>query len=151
MTTAAAVREAWREAVWSNDAVLELTPRIHLHDVLTESEFDFEKLCHDGVVNFFLCKVQRRSEPLIGRRTQYTFQVRVEYYLQQTDVAESTYNAVEDRLGGVDELVISELTGDWSETVDFYTGSSPLAIKPTTVGGRQCWQGGLVYTAFKTA
>ena len=152
MTTASSdVRDAWRSLVWTHDSVLDITDKVYLQDVLVESELDFARLCFEGRVNFFTCRVQRRTEPRLGGQTRYTFRVSVDYYLQQTDVPESTYNVVEDRLGVVDGLVISELTTDWNGTVDYYTGATPLEIKPVPIGGRQCWRGGLVYTAFKTA
>lgn len=148
--TSGDIRDAWLAAVWSDAQVLSYTPKIYLHDVSIESEFDVERLCHEGVVNFFLCKVQRQSAPLVAGNTRYTFKVAVEYHLQQADSSSNTYNDVEDRLGVVDGLVLSGLTGDWSETVDYYTGGVPLTIKPVRISGRQCWMGGLTYTAFKT-
>lgn len=150
MSTSALVRTAWFENVWSNSTVLTYTDRIHLHDVLADSEFDVDLLHYDTQINFFTCIVQRAHEARMMGSTLYQYQVQVLYHLQQTDVEGSTFNLVQDRLETVDGLVITALGSNWDSTVDYYTGSTARAIELITVSGKRCWRGGYTYQAFKT-
>ena len=148
--TSADIEAAWAEKIWSHGTILDITPRFYPYDVSAESEFDVEKLCDDGVVNFFLAKTQRLAEPILTQQTRYTFSVEVQYYLQQTDVAESTYQAVRDTLESLDDLVRSELGKTWDGTVDYTPGGRPTPIRQVVISGRQCWTGSIVFTGIKT-
>lgn len=148
--TSADIRDAWEAAVLTHATVTTFTPNIYLYDVLADSQFQVSGLYYEGAINFLTCKVQRRSEPLMMNQTRYTFEVRLEYYLQQTDMSESTFNTCQDRLEAIDTLVRTELTGSWSGTVDYYQGGQPTRIDAVPVDTRACWRGGFTYTAFKT-
>jgi hypothetical protein len=145
------IRDAWQAAVWSSQTVADTAANVYLFDISPESDFDMSKIYADGAINFFLCKTARKSEPLIAGQVRYTFQVVVEYYLQQTAAAESTYNTLADRLEAVDDLVLTALGATWSATVDYYQGGQPLAVASVTIDQRKCWKGGYTYTAFKTS
>jgi hypothetical protein len=149
-STSVDIEIAWNSKVWEQDVIQSFTPLFYPYDVSAESEFDIDKLTHEGMVNFFLAKTQRRLEPILTAQTRYTYQVQVEYYLQQTDVAESTYGTVRDRLETLDSLVLTSLGKTWSGTVDYYQGGNPLPLRQVTISERKCWFGGIVYTAFKT-
>ena len=144
------IETAWEGAIWQHSDILEMTSNIYPYDVSAESEFDIDKLCLEGEVNFFLAKTSRASEPILTQSTRYTFQVQVEYYLQQTDIAESTYRTLRDRLETLDNLVLTQLGKTWTATVDYWPGGNPQPIKEVTISGRRCWFGAIVYTAFKT-
>ncbi len=144
------VEEAWASLLWNHPDVLARTTNIYPYDVSAESEYDIDKLCLDGIVNFVLAKTARESTPLIMNQTRYTFQVQVEYYLQQTDIAESTNRTVRDYLEEIDDLVLSTLGGTWGDTVDYWNGGKITPPKSVTISERKCWFGVIVYTAFKT-
>jgi hypothetical protein len=144
------IETAWESAIWQHSDILEMTSNIYPYDVSAESEFDIDKLCLEGEVNFFLAKTSRASEPILTQSTRYTFTVVVEYYLQQTDIAESTYRTLRDRLETLDDLVLTSLGKTWTATVDYCPGGNPQPIREVTISGRRCWFGAIVYTAFKT-
>ena len=150
MTAGIEVRNAWESRVWSDPAVLILTDRIFMFDVTEDSQFDALKLIHEQRINFFTCQVLRSSVPLIGGSVRYSFRVQVRYFLQQTDEAESTYNAVADRLELVDQLVLTTLGKTWGGTVDYYDGAVPQDVVKVTVDDKECWRGGYTYSGFKT-
>jgi hypothetical protein len=76
--------------------------------------------------------------------------VDVQYYLQQEESASSTYNMLVDRLEAVDDLVRSELTGTWDDTVDYYNGGIASDVSVVPIDSKACWKGGFVYTGTKT-
>lgn len=155
MATSAEIRNVWVDNIWSNDTVLGFTKKIFLYDVSVDSAFNMAELYYASplavpTINFFLCMVTRRQEPQIMNNTRYTFQVRVEYYLQHEEISSNTYNTLVDRLEVVDDLVRTELTGTWGDTVDFYDGGTPLDISVVTIDNKSCWKGGFVYIGTKT-
>ena len=155
-TLSSEIRQAWTDKIWTNLTVLDLTTRIFTYDVTTDSQFNMAELYYAKPlyvpnINFFLCLVTRQHEPLIMGNTRYTFQVRVEYYLQQEEISSETYNTLVDRLEKVDDLVRTELTGNWNSTVDFYEGGNPIGISVVTIDNKACWKGGFVYLGTKTA
>jgi hypothetical protein len=155
MTTGLAVRTAWQENIFDSATVAAMTSRVYLYDVLADTQLDASRLIHnpgDGsmpLVNFMVCLVRRKQafDPMAN--IDQTFEVRLTYYLQQTDVAESTYNTLADRLESIDDLVRTALTANWDNTVDYYSGGEPERIDVTTVDGRQCWRGAVTYLGFK--
>lgn len=153
MTTpsSSAVRTAWDTYVLQSDTVQAFTPNTFLYRVLDDSEANASLLYHETVLNFLVVLVQRFSEPKLSGSTRYQFQVRVEYYLQQTDVAGSTFNTVQDRIEAIDDLVPAALDVRWGDTVDYYEGGRPIDVQAVKVGEKTCWRGGFVYTAFKTS
>jgi hypothetical protein len=150
MTTSALVRAAWQTAVLDSPTVRAITPKAFLYDVSVDSQKTAAALIHDTRVNFLTCVVRRATEVLPFGQARYTFQVRVAYYLQQTDVPASVYNLVLDRLEAVDGLVLSALGPTWGGTVDHYQGGSPDDVAAADVDGRQCWRGAMTYTAVRT-
>lgn len=153
--TSADVRAAWKSKIFDKAAVQAFTKRSYFYDVSVDSAFDMAELYYgtpDKVpsINFFLCLVTRQQQPQIMGNTRYTFEVRVEYYLQQEEVSSDTYTTLVDRLETVDDLVRTQLTGDWDGTVDFYDGGTPLGITAVTVDNKSCWRGGFVYIGTKT-
>lgn len=155
MTSSAAVRDAWQEKIWGNKAIGAMTTKCFMHDVNVDSAFNMAELYYGApgkmpTINFFLCLVSRTHEPLIMGNTRYTFRVEVQYYLQQEESSSNTYNTLIDRLEKVDDLVRTELTGNWNNTVDFYNGGIPQDISVATLDNKACWRGGFVYTGTKT-
>lgn len=155
MNTSEDVRNAWKEKVWEHKDVKAMTSRVFLYDVSVDSTFDVANLYYGPpgkypTINFFLCLVRRQHEPLIMGNTRYTFQVQVQYYLQQEENSSNTYNTLVDRLEAVDSLVRTELTGNWDDTVDFYNGGSPQDISVITIDDKACWRGGFTYIGTKT-
>lgn len=149
------VRNAWEDKIWSHVSVKNITSRIYLHDVNVDSAFNMADLYYGTpnslpTINFFLCLVTRQQEPQIMGNTRYTFQVRVEYYLQQEETSSNTYNMLIDRLEIVDDLVRTELTGTWDDTVDFYDGGTTQEVSVVTIDNKACWKGGFVYVGTKT-
>jgi len=155
MSSSADVRTAWQEKVWADKAVGAMTSKTFMYDVSVDSAFNMAELYYAApnkypTINFFLCLVRRRHEPLIMGNTRYTFQVTVQYYLQQEESSSNTYNTLVDRLETVDNLVRSNLGGSWDGTVDFYNGATPQDISVVTIDNKACWRGGFVYTGTKT-
>lgn len=155
MNTSEDVRSAWKDKVWEHKSVQAMTSRVFLYDVSVDSTFDVGNLYHATpgkypTINFFLCLVRRQHEPLIMGNTRYTFQVQVQYYLQQEESSSNTYNTLVDRLETVDSLVRAELTGNWDNTVDFYNGGVPQDISVVTIDDKACWRGGFTYLGTKT-
>ena len=155
MNTSEDVRNAWKDKVWEHQSVQAMTSRVFLYDVSVDSTFDVGNLYHATpgkypTINFFLCLVRRQHEPLIMGNTRYTFQVQVQYYLQQEESSSNTYNTLVDRLETVDSLVRAELTGNWDNTVDFYNGGVPQDISVVTIDDKACWRGGFTYLGTKT-
>ena len=155
MSTSEDVRNAWKDKVWEHKSVQAMTSRVFLYDVSVDSTFDVGNLYHATpgkypTINFFLCLVRRQHEPLIMGNTRYTFQVQVQYYLQQEESSSNTYNTLVDRLETVDSLVRAELTGNWDNTVDFYNGGVPQDISVVTIDDKACWRGGFTYLGTKT-
>lgn len=157
MSTSADVREAWESHVLQSATVQAFTDKAFPHDISDQdAQFDLADLYSsaDGEgprINFLLCIVRRRLEPRMVGSTRYTFEVRLEYYLQETDQPGTTFNTHTDRLDAVDALVLAALGVDWDGTVDFYEGGVPLQTQLVTIDERQCWRGGYTYRAFKTA
>lgn len=154
--TSADVRDAWEENVLLHATIQGFTDKVYTYDVSQDSQFDVARLYSDADgegprVNFFLCLVQRRQEPQMVESTRYTFTVVLEYYVQQSDQPESTYNTLVDRLEAADDLVRSSLGVGWDGTVDYYQGGVPTKITQVTIDERACWKGGFTYTAIKTA
>lgn len=154
-TKSSEIRAAWVDKIWENKSILQMTNRIFLHDVSVDSSFDMAGLYYSTpstlpAINFFLCLIVRRQEPLIMGNTRYTFQVRVEYYVQQEELVSNSYNTLIDRLEVVDDLVRTELTGDWDGTVDFYSGGTLTDVTVVTIDDKACWKGGIVYIGTKT-
>jgi hypothetical protein len=155
MTSSLEVRTAWEEKIWSNTSVKAMTTRAFLHDVSVDSSFNMAQLYYAPsgkmpTINFFLCLIKRSHEPQIMGNTRYTFEVRVEYYLQQEESSSNTYNTLVDRLETVDDLVRTQLTGSWNDTVDFYNGGTPQDISVAIIDNKSCWKGGFVYLGIKT-
>lgn len=155
MNTSEDVRNAWKDKVWEHKSIQAMTSRVFLYDVSVDSTFDVGNLYHGTpgkypTINFFLCLVRRQHEPLIMGNTRYTFQVQVQYYLQQEESSSNTYNTLVDRLETVDSLVRTELTGNWDDTVDFYNGGVPQDISVVTIDDKACWRGGFTYLGTKT-
>jgi hypothetical protein len=155
MPASSDVRAAWQDKVWGHKTVTTMTPKIYLYDVSVDSAFNMAELYYGApgkypTINFFLCLVTRQHEPQIMGNTRYTFQVRVQYYLQQEESSSNTYNTLVDRLETVDDLVRTQLTGDWDGTVDFYNGGIPQDISVVTIDNKACWRGGFIYTGTKT-
>lgn len=155
MSTAKIVREAWSEKIWGHKEVKAMTPKIFLYDVSVDSAFNVAELYYGApgkypTINFFLCLVRRQHEPIIMGNTRYTFEVIVQYYLQQEESSSNTYNTLADRLEKVDDLVRTELTGNWDDTVDFYNGGVPEDISVVTIDNKSCWRGGFTYLGIKT-
>lgn len=150
MTTSKQVRDAWQTLILDSPTVQALTPNVFIYDVSVESQRAAAALIHDTKVNFLTCVVRRATEVLVMGQARYTFQVRVAYYLQQTDVQASVYNLVLDRLETLDGLVLSALGPTWGGTVDAYQGGSPDDVAAAAVDDRQCWRGAMTYTAVKT-
>ena len=155
MYTSESIRNAWQDKIWEHGDVKAMTSRVFLYDVSIDSAFDVANLYHGApgkypTINFFLCLVRRQHEPLIMGNTRYTFQVQVQYYLQQEENSSNTYNTLGDRLEIVDSLVRTELTGDWDATVDFYNGGVPQDISVVTIDDKACWRGGFTYIGTKT-
>lgn len=155
MTTGAQVRTVWQDNIFNAPSVAAFTSRGYLYDVLADSQFEAAKLYHDpqdgGMpqVNFFVCLVRRAQRMELLRGLEQTFEVRLTYYLQQTDVGGPQYNLVADRLELVDDLVRTALGKTWGGTVDYYTGGEPDRIDVAAVDDRQCWRGGATYLGFK--
>ena len=155
MSTSEDVRTAWQDKVLEHKDVKAMTSRTFLYDVSVDSAFDVASLYHQAsgrypTINFFLCLVRRQHEPLIMGNTRYTFQVQLQYYLQQEESSSNTYNTLVDRLETVDSLVRTELTGNWDDTVDFYNGGAPQDISVVTIDDKACWRGGFTYIGTKT-
>ena len=155
MSSSADVRSAWKEKIWDHKSIQAMTKNAFLYNISVDSSFDMAKLYYAQpgkvpTINFFLCLITRRHEPLIMGNTRYTFEVRVEYYLQQEENSSNTYNTLVDRLEVVDDLVRSSLTGNWNNTVDYYTGGVPQGISVETIENKACWRGGFIYTGIKT-
>jgi hypothetical protein len=149
------VRDAWASSLWSHHSVKAMTEKVFLYDVSVDSSFNMAELYYGApgkmpAINFFLCLVRRQHEPLIMGNTRYTFQVRVEYYLQQEESSSNTYNTLVDRLETVDDLVRTQLTGTWGGTVDFYNGGTPQDISVVAIDNKSCWRGGFTYLGTKT-
>jgi hypothetical protein len=155
MPSSSEVRTAWDEKVLSHKKVTSITSRRFLYDVSVDSAFNMAELYYGAPgqmpsINFFLCLITRQHQPQIMGNTRYTFQVRLEYYLQQEESSSNTYNTLVDRLETVDDLVRSELTGDWDGTIDFYDGGVPQEISVVTIDDKACWRGGFTYVGTKT-
>lgn len=155
MYTSESIRNAWQDKIWEHKDVKTMTSRVFLYDVSIDSAFDVANLYYGApgkypTINFFLCLVRRQHEPLIMGNTRYTFQVQVQYYLQQEENSSNTYNTLGDRLEIVDSLVRTELTGNWDTTVDFYNGGVPQDISVVTIDDKACWRGGFTYIGTKT-
>lgn len=155
MSTSEDVRNAWQDKIWSHKDVKVMTSKAFLYDVSVDSAFNMSDLYYGAsgkypTINFFLCLVTRQHEPQIMGNTRYTFQVRVQYYIQQEESSSNTYNTLVDRLEAVDELVRTELTGNWGGTVDFYNGGTPQDISVVTIDNKACWRGGFTYLGTKT-
>lgn len=149
------IRDIWQQRVWNNDALSLMTSQIFLYDINADSQFNVANLYYaepfqPPTINFFLCLVQRQQEPLMMGNIRYTFRVRVEYYLQHEEISSSTYNTLIDRLETIDDLVRTELTGTWGDTVDFYDGGTPTDISVVSIDNKACWKGGFVYVGTKT-
>lgn len=155
MSSSEDVRNAWKSKVWDHKTIKAITPKAFLYDVSVDSAFNMAELYYGApgsypIINFFICLVRRQHEPLILGNTRYTFQVEVQYYLQQEESASSTYNALVDRLEAMDSLVRTELTGTWNNTVDFYNGGVPDDISVVTIDNKECWKGSFRYVGIKT-
>lgn len=159
-TTSAEIEAVWKDNLFTRSEILRFTNRVLFHDVSLDSTFRLAELRYsDGieipVINFFLCIVTRRREEsqVAGGAagTRYTFQVRLEYYLQQTDIPGSTYQIHRDRLEKVDDLIRTALGSRWLDTVDYWQGGVPIQPARVTIDDRVCWQGGYTYTAFKAS
>lgn len=144
------IEEVWQTTMWEHPTIVAITPKIYQYDISVQSELDFDLLCHEAEVNFFLSKTIRRSEPILSQQTRYTFQVEVSYYLQQADIAQNTYRTVRDRLETLDDLVRTAMGKTWGDTVNFWQGGVPTAIREIEISERVCWTGAITYTAFKT-
>lgn len=155
MTTSEQVEAAWEEKVLTHVAVAEFTPVYFLFDAseADESAFHLSRLYHEAQVNFFQLLVRRAGDPnqVAGGldSTRYTFEVRVEYYLQQSDAPADTSRTHRARLEAVDDLVRTELRGRWGDTVDYWRAGVPERQQKVVIDGRACWRGAIAYTAFK--
>jgi hypothetical protein len=149
------VRTAWESKIWLTSTVKDMTKKVFPYDVTVDSAFDVAELYYAEPseipkINFFLSLVTRRQAPQIMGNIRYTFQVNVQYYLQQEDISSSTYNTLVDRLETVDDLVRTSLTGTWNGTVDYYDGGTPQPVSVVTIDDKKCWRGEIVYIATKT-
>jgi hypothetical protein len=157
MTTSAQVRTAWSTYIWQSATVAAITPIFFDYDAILSSVLEPADLYYDDgsgqipAVNYFQTITQRQNEIDQIQGYQQTFQVRMSYTLQQTDIAYSSYNTVIDNLETVDDLVKSALGGRWQFTVNYYTGGIPSPIKSVVVDQKQCWRGEMLYTAYMNA
>ncbi len=155
MTTSVEVRNVWQSSIWEAQEIADLTPNWFLEEVVVDSQFELDQLKFDAddgngpLVNYFQCLVSRKV--LFGemKMIEQQFDVQVLYHLQQTGVADSNYNRVQDNIETMDSLVLSALGVTWGNTVDFYTQTEGLRPERVTIADLVCWRGGYRYTAFK--
>lgn len=150
------IEDQWRDLLFSQ---VGYTDRVFYYDVsakqgtLQLSELKYSDGGSQPAVNFFLCLVTRTSDPDVvaggGTATRYTYTVRVEYYLQQSDSPEETYRTHRDRLEAVDGLVRTALDPRWGGTIDYRRAGTLVPTTVVTIDEKACWRGGYTYTAVK--
>lgn len=150
MSTSATIRTAWDAAIWQHATVRGWTDKIYAYDILADSQFAVAKFAYQGKINFFTYEATRESALELSRQLTYQHQMVVTYYLQQTDMAESTYNTLVDRLETLDDLVISQLGSRWSNSVDFYNGAQLSGVKIVEIDAKRCWTSSYTYLATKS-
>lgn len=78
---------------------------------------------------------------MIMNQTEQMFTVQVRYH-KQADVAGNVYKEVSDFFETVQDLVISQLTSSWTNTVDYYrTQNGPPKIVQNSIENLPVWVG----------
>jgi hypothetical protein len=154
------IDDIWDERVWNHAMALAMTSRHFPYDVSDATAFEMGDLYHETpgdmpTINFFLCLATRVSNPNQvggggGNGTRYTYTVRVEYYLQQTDRPQETHRLHRDRLEAIDDLMKTQLGKRWGDLVDYWAGGVLVPTTKVVIDDQTCWRGGYTYTALKT-
>ena len=158
MSTAAQVRAAWLDNIWTHATVQAYTTKIYDYDITSRSQKEAAKFRHNTSINFLTYITTRGHEMKelgsIGATSalvHFNFQVEIRYYLEADSDGEG-FNAVIDRLGTIDGLVVSQLGKTWDSTVDFYRPQQePPTINLIELDGRPVWLGVYRYFALKRA
>ena len=149
MTTCAEIEAAWQAGIFEHSDILDITDKCHAFEVTQESEAENQALYYGQRINFFEYLVTRASEfKLIGAAASDTFTVDVRYTLEKDTTGEA-YAACRDAMLTVIDLLPSELTADWSGTVDYYQlPAGPPQVVAAVVDGRLVWRTTYTFTAF---
>ena len=157
MSTAALVRAAWATNIFEHATVLAYTTKIYDYDITARSQKETARFRYNTGINFFTYLTTRGHEvkEMGGASSSaiahFNYQVEVRYYLE-ADTEGTNFNAVVDRLGTIDGLVVTQLGKTWDSTVDFYRPQQePPTIQLIELDNKPVWLGVYRYFAQKRA
>lgn len=149
MSTCELVREAWNSNVWRNDIIQALTSKIVDHELRFDSSNQSAAIRHGLEVNYFQYLVTWTQQILVMGQIRRNFEVLVRRVIKAEVNGDSYKRAITD-LETVAGLVVSELGGSWSGTVDFYNQQNiPAQVRADTINGEPVWVAEMRFSAFK--
>ena len=154
MSTSAQVRTAWNTYVLQHATLQAFTNKIHLFEVIEDSEAALELTRYDTEINFAQCLIARgqayaESSQPAGTSVQYNYQVEVTY-IREADPAGNNWLAVIDFFDTLQDLVRTQLGVTWVGTVDFFRPQDgTVAIEAIDYDNTKAWRGTFRFVAAK--
>lgn len=150
MSTSQQIADIWRTYVFDHADIQDITTKVYDYQLTVDSEREITKWYYNQRINCVTYLTQYSTVFGLTEQEQREYLVTVTYY-KQVDTDGTAYKAVRDFFETLKDLVLSELGHRWQETVDFYNPPSETPeISEIEIGGEKCWQGQVVYQAFKT-
>ena len=154
MSTSAQVRTAWNTGVLQHASMQAITNKIHLFEVIDDSEKSLELCRYNQEINFAQCLIARgqnyaESSQPAGTSVQYNYQVEITY-IREANPSGSNWTATVDFFDTLQALVVTQLGVTWSSTVDYHRPQDGTpAIESVTFDNVLCWRGTYRFAATK--
>jgi hypothetical protein len=133
MSTAAAVRAAWKEKVFDDASVLAVTTKIYDEELPKDftgnrtANHQLERLRYQQEYNFIEYLVTKYDSGGVIGATRYLYRVNV-ILNRETTPDGGNVNVTKDLMNTIQGLMVSALGVTWNSTVDRYL---PLSGQPT--------------------
>lgn len=156
MTIITDVEDAWNAAIWQHATIQAYTSKINKFEITTDSEKEVQLLRHNQQTNFIeavtkCAIIYGRTSSNIGRVATFQFTVEVNYY-RELDTTGDNYRSIRDFYLELFDLVHSELSDNWTNTVDFWFPEQEApTIVEVLINNKKCWKGTHRYFAEKNA
>lgn len=149
MSTSAEIRAAWDTKIWTNTTITALTTKIYDYDITTQSTKETAKFYYNQEINFITYLVNRTQRIRLMGQVEQKFDVEIRAY-KKADTEGVNYNALITQFETIDALIVSQLTGNWNSTVDYYQIQDAVPeVSLITLDGVQVWLGRYTYTGIK--
>lgn len=148
MSTAAEVETVWDD-VWQSVDIAAITGRIYKYAITDSSEAEIEKLLYLTKINFIQALTHRAQRFEMIGAIVYSYLIDVQY-VRGKDTTGQAWTDVRDFFDTLWSVVRSELTANWTNTVDYWRPQeAPAEITEGEIAGEKVWIGKFQFNATK--